>query len=203
MQVKRLEDALGQPVLSRSKGGGVELTPHGHYLLTRLLLADGSARTPTRVVSVSSAGHRLARRLPWDDLQGARGWRQTPAYAQSKLAQILFTTELARRFGPRGVVAHACHPGFVRTHFGGDGDVAGLSATAVRASMVFAITPAKGARTSIYLATAPEPARSNGGYWARSRPARPSRAARDATAAHRLWELSEALVREAGSAVPT
>ena len=122
------------------------------------------------------------------------------AYGQSKLAQILFTREIARRFGGRGVIAHAAHPGVVRSNFAEDGDTHGIQRLTVRAFSIFGVSPADGAKTSIHLACSEEAGRANGGYWVRSKEHRPSKAARDDEAAGRLWKVSEDLVTAAGAA---
>ncbi len=172
----------------------------GHFLFTRRLLAaleEGGreAGEPSRIVNVSSEAHRMSRGLAWDDLGcERRGYRELAVYADSKLANILFTRELARRLEGRGVVAHAVHPGVVGSSFGKDGDTRGWFAFGVKLVKPLLLTPAKGARTSIHTATSEDAARASGLYWSRSRPVKPSRAARDAEAAKRLWDVSEALV---------
>lgn len=172
-----------------------------HYLLTRKFLDACDGRAPGRIVSVTSIGHRAVRGMAWDDLQMDRGWTVSRAYGQSKLAQLLFTRELARRFGDRGVVAHAAHPGVVRSNFAEDGDTHGVNRLAVRAFSTFGVPPDVGARTSIYLASSDEAGRSNGGYWVRCKQHRPSTAARDAEAARRLWDRSEELLTATGIAL--
>jgi NAD(P)-dependent dehydrogenase (short-subunit alcohol dehydrogenase family) len=172
-----------------------------HYLLTRRLLEALEGSAPNRIVSVSSFGHRAVKGMNWDDLQLEHGWSVSRAYGQSKLAQILFTCEIARRFAGRGVIAHAAHPGVVRSNFAEDGDTHGFQRFTVRAFSVFGVSPAVGARTSIHLATSEEARRRNGGYWARSKPREPSKAARDDAAAARLWEVSEELVTATGVAL--
>jgi retinol dehydrogenase-12 len=173
-----------------------------HYLLTRLLLGSLLRAAPSRIVNVTSVGHRFVRGMDWDDLQYERRWSPRDAYGQSKLAQILFTRELARRFGGDGVVAHAAHPGFVRTRFGADGDTYGGAATLLRVGKLVSVSPAHGAKTSIHLATSPQAALSNGGYWARAKPGHPSRAAKDDASARRLWDVSERLITGVGIRVP-
>ena len=169
-----------------------------HYVLTRRLLDALGGTAPNRIVSVTSFGHRAVKGMNWDDLQLERGWTVSRAYGQSKLAQILFGREIARRYGGRGVVAHAAHPGVVRSNFAEDGDTHGIQRLTVRAFSVFGVSPSTGARTSVYLASSDEAARSNGGYWVRGRQREPSNAARDDAAARRLWEVSEDLVSATG-----
>jgi NAD(P)-dependent dehydrogenase (short-subunit alcohol dehydrogenase family) len=172
-----------------------------HYVLTRRLLDAPGAGAPDRIVNVTSVGHRAVSAMNWDDLQLEHGWSAARAYGQSKLAQILFTRELARRFGGRGIIAHAAHPGVVRTRFAADGDTHGIQRLVVRAGSVFGISPAAGARTPVHLASSGEAAAVNGRYWRRSRPHHPSRAAMDADAATRLWDVSEGLAAAAGVAL--
>ncbi len=162
----------------------------GPFLLTNLLRGLLERSAPARVVTVSSAAHRQVRAIPWDDLaRGNAGHGQT--YPVSKLLNILFTAELARRLAGTGVTANSLHPGFVRTHLGRD--VTGLLGTVVRLLLRFQPSPATGAQTSVYLASAPEVASTTGGYFVKCRPAQPSSLATDAQAAARLWALSEQL----------
>jgi NAD(P)-dependent dehydrogenase (short-subunit alcohol dehydrogenase family) len=164
------------------------------FLLTRELLdhlAPGA-----RIVVVSSEAHRGAR-LRLDDLQLERGYSGSLAYANSKLANILFTRELAHRLESRPVTANALHPGVIRTglldnYFQEYGWAGRLLR---RLSGLFTVSEEKGAETTIHLATSPEVDGVTGGYFKRCRPARPSAAGRDEYAAERLWELSEELVR--------
>jgi NAD(P)-dependent dehydrogenase (short-subunit alcohol dehydrogenase family) len=167
----------------------------GPFLLTTLLSEQLAAGDRTRVVNVASAAHSSARRgLDFDDLQSTRRYGTFSVYAKSKLANILFTRELARRWEDRGITANAVHPGLVASDFGRDGDMSRLAGLAWPLIRPFANTPEQGARTQIYVASAPELEGVTGGYWAKSAPATPSAAARDDTAAARLWEVSEQLV---------
>ncbi len=135
---------------------------------------------------MASAAHKQVRAIPWDDLAGAG-----QPYPLSKLLNILFTAELARRLAGTGVTANCLHPGFVRTALGRD--VTGAMGAAVRLVVRLQPGPEKGARTSLYLATSAEVAEVTGGYFVTCRPARPSALARDPGAAERLWALSESL----------
>lgn len=170
----------------------------GPFLLTNLLLDRLRQRAPSRIVNLSSFGHRAAPAMRWSDLQFDHGYNAFGAYGQSKLANILFTRALARRFPAAEVTANACHPGAVRTHLGRDGDTTGvlglMSFTVMRP---FYVSPTRGARTQVFLASAPEMAGKTGGYYVRCREHRPSRAARDDEAADRLWKISEQLVGRA------
>jgi NAD(P)-dependent dehydrogenase (short-subunit alcohol dehydrogenase family) len=159
------------------------------FLLTNelrgLLVGSGNAR----VVTVSSAAHKQVRRIPWEDM--ARGVEPGQAYPLSKLLNILFTVELARRLSGTGVTANCLHPGFVRTALGRD--VTGALGAALRLVLRLRPGPATGAATSIYLASSPEVAGVTGGYFVKCKRARPSALATDADAAARLWTLSEEL----------
>jgi NAD(P)-dependent dehydrogenase (short-subunit alcohol dehydrogenase family) len=173
----------------------------GPFLLTTLLLDRIVASAPSRIVNVSSTAHRSARRgLDFDDLQSTSHYAAMQAYARSKLANILFTTELARRLRGSGVTVNAVHPGTVATGFARDDDATGVLAFGVKVIKPFALTPEKGARTSIYLAASPDVADVTGGYFVKRRQAQPSAAARDEAAAARLWAVSEQLVSEASPA---
>jgi NAD(P)-dependent dehydrogenase (short-subunit alcohol dehydrogenase family) len=166
----------------------------GHFLLTQLLLERLEASAPSRVVVLASDAHRMAiRGLNFDDLQSTRHYRAFDAYAKSKLANVLFTRELARRLEGTGVTANCAHPGYVNSHFGRDGDY-GFEGFQQLGARLFAISPEEGARTSVHLASAPELTTATGGYYAKSKLRNPSKAARDDAAAGRLWEESERLV---------
>ncbi len=173
----------------------------GHYLLTRRLLNAHGDVAPNRIVNVSSAGHRAVKGMSWEDLQLERGWTAPRAYGQSKLALILFTREIARRLGGRGVIAHAAHPGVVRSNLGEDGDTRGVQRLTLRAISIFGISATKGAKSSIRLACSEEADQSNGRYWVRTKQHLPSKAARDDEAARRLWKVSEDLVTATGAAL--
>ncbi len=174
----------------------------GHFYLTNLLLDRLLAGEPSRIVSLTSVGHHAARRgMRFDDLQSEQGYEGFEAYCRSKLANLLFTRELARRTQGSAVTANAAHPGGVRSSFGMDGDLAGMSAWGIRLVRPFEISPRRGARTSIFLASSPEVAAKTGMYWVRSKPGHMSRQARDEAAAARLWDESEKLCTSAGFAL--
>lgn len=170
----------------------------GHFLLTRLLLERLKASAPARIVNLASDAHRGARKgLDFDDLQRTRGYSLMAVYSESKLANIYYTRELARRLEGTGVTVNAVHPGVVATGFARDGDTTGILRALVSLIRPFLLSEAKGARTSIYVATSPELEGKSGGYYAKSRPAKPTSVAMDDDAARRLWEVSEALVEQA------
>lgn len=165
----------------------------GPFLLTNLVLSNLKAAAPSRVINVASAAHRGGR-LNFDDLHAERGYRGMSVYGTSKLCNILFTRELARRLEGTGVTAYSLHPGTVRTGFGRDGDTRGLFAIGVKIGGVFFKSPAQGARTTVHLATAPDVEARSGEYFMSSKVSKPSRAAIDDDDARRLWEVSEQLV---------
>jgi NAD(P)-dependent dehydrogenase (short-subunit alcohol dehydrogenase family) len=167
----------------------------GHFLLTQLLLDQIRASAPSRIVVVSSHAHKQARKgLDFDDLQSERGYSPFGVYAKTKLANIYFTRELARRLEGAGVTANALHPGFVASRFGRDGDGGFLAEIAMTLGRPLAQSPEKGARTSVYLASSPDVDGVSGAYFYRCRQTRPSSVALDDEAARRLWALSEELV---------
>jgi NAD(P)-dependent dehydrogenase (short-subunit alcohol dehydrogenase family) len=167
----------------------------GPFLLTNLLLDRIRASAPARIVNVSSTAHSAARKgIPFDDLQSTRRYRTMRVYGQSKLANILFTLELARRLQGTGVAVNSLHPGTVRTGYGADGDAKGFLAFGIKISGPFFLSPAKGARTSIYLACSPEVEGVSGEYFVKCKARRPKRQANDREAAERLWRVSEELV---------
>ena len=168
----------------------------GHFLLTDLLLERLRASAPARVVVVSSTAHKSARQgLDFDDLQAENKYRWAQAYSKSKLANIYFARELSRRLDGSGVTVNALHPGFVRSEFGRGGDLGGIYGWGIKyLASPFAISPEKGARTTIYLASSPEVESVSGGYFYKCKPTAPSTVARDDDAASRLWDASEKLV---------
>jgi retinol dehydrogenase-12 len=161
------------------------------FLLTTLLRPLLERSAPARVVTVASAVHKQVRSIPWDDLARGRPSRQNLAYPLSKLLNVLFTTELARRLAGTGVTANCLHPGFVRSELGRD--VGSGLAPMLRLVLAVTPSPAQGAKTSVYLASSPEVDGVTGKYFAKSRPARPSTLALDSAAASRVWTVSEEL----------
>lgn len=165
----------------------------GPFLFTNLLLERLKASAPARIVNVASQAHRGSKGLDFDDLQAKRRFSSLRAYGDSKLANILFTIELARRLGG-SVTANAVHPGVVRSGFGRDGDARGLLRYAIAIARPFMIGPVKGAETSIHVAVAPELEGVTGRYFMKKKEASPTAYARDAAAARRLWDESARLV---------
>jgi len=167
---------------------GLELTfatNHMAYVvLTRGLRERLLASAPARVVNTSSNAHTRAR-LDFDDLQSAHGYRGFKVYGRSKLCNVLYTRELARRWAGTGVTANSLHPGFVATRFADQSG--GLFSYVVRVAKLFAISQEKGADTIVYLASSPEVAHVSGAYFYKCHPATPSKEAQDDAAARRLW----------------
>jgi NAD(P)-dependent dehydrogenase (short-subunit alcohol dehydrogenase family) len=171
----------------------------GPFLLTRLLLDRITESPQGRIVNVSSTAHTSARRgLDFDDLQSTGDYRSMAVYAKSKLANIYFTTELARRLRDTEVTANCLHPGVVASGFGRDGDTRGIIAFGLKLIAPFVLSSEKGALTSVYLASAPDVARVSGQYFVKCKPRPTSKVAGDEKAARRLWEVSEQLVAGAG-----
>jgi NAD(P)-dependent dehydrogenase (short-subunit alcohol dehydrogenase family) len=174
----------------------------GHFLLTERLLpqlraaAADQPKGEVRVLNTSSSAHEVSRGFNWNDLQSLETYVSVLAYANAKLANILFTRVLARRLAADGIVAHAMHPGMVDTNFASYGDQA--MQTYFEANKAKAITPATAADTLVWLAVDPEPGRTSGGYFHNRAPMTPSAAAQDDEAAERLWRESEMLIAEAG-----
>jgi len=162
------------------------------FLLTTLLLDRLKNSETARVVTVSSNVHAYGS-VDFDDLQGERSYAGGRAYNQSKLANVLFTYELARRLHGSGVTATAVHPGVVSTSFGAE-DPARLQHLLLPFVRPFMKSPARGASTSIYAASAPELRTVTGRYFANSKPKRSSKRSHDLAAADRLWHTSADLV---------
>lgn len=167
------------------------------FLLTNLLL--GLLRQTTamygeaRIVNVSSDAHQ-GKRLDFEDLQNGQRYRGMDVYGQSKLANLYFTFELARRLAGSGVTANALHPGFVGTNIGAN-NIPLAGGLLKRVINLFARRdPEKGAETSVYLATSPEVGGVSGRYFVDCEAVPPSRVARDEAAAARLWARSAEMV---------
>ncbi len=171
-----------------------------HFLLTNLLLDLLKASAPARIVNVSSRSH-MGATIDFDDPHKENGYRGLSAYGQSKLANVLFTRELARRLQGTGVTANSLHPGLVRTGFGrNNGGAIGALIRVFQARVLqivpipFILTPEQGAETSIYLASSPDVESVTGKYFVRKEPVPSSESSSDPALAARLWQLSEELV---------
>jgi NAD(P)-dependent dehydrogenase (short-subunit alcohol dehydrogenase family) len=173
---------------------GIELTwAVNHlapFLLTTLLLDRLKASVPARIITTASGAHQGAR-VPFDDVNAGRSYRSFGRYGETKLANILFTAELARRLEGTAITANCYHPGLVATGFNrGNGLLTDIGMTALNL-MARARTPAVGADTLVWLATSAEAANVSGKYFFDRQQRQPSQEAQDMQAARRLWELSE------------
>ncbi len=176
----------------RESTDGIEMTwalNHlSYFLFTHELLDLLKASAPARIVNVASAAHHRGT-INFDNLEGHSSYSGRNAYAQSKLANILFTSELARRIAGSGITANALHPGFVRTRIGSNNGL--LVRLVIRAMMrTSGISVADGGKTSVYLATSPDVEGVSGGYYDRCAPARSSPESLDESIARRLWQVS-------------
>ena len=162
------------------------------FLLTDLLLDRLKASAPARIVTVSS-GAQTTGKLNFDDLQGETGYSGMRAYSQSKLANVVFTYELARRLQGTGVTANTLHPGLVRTSFAAEDGPAFLKVLTPIVRPVMK-SPERGAVTSVYLASAPEAESMTGQYFINRKPKKTQKGSYDPALWSRLWEVSEELV---------
>jgi NAD(P)-dependent dehydrogenase (short-subunit alcohol dehydrogenase family) len=157
-----------------------------YFVVTNLLLPQ--LKPGARIVSTASDAHRGAR-LDFDDLQSGRRYSGFSVYGKSKLCNILFTRELARRLEGSGATANCLHPGFVATRFGDASG--GLFQTVIGlGKSTVALSPEEGARTILYLASSPEVEGKSGGYYVKCKPATPTREAQSDADARRLWDIS-------------
>jgi NAD(P)-dependent dehydrogenase (short-subunit alcohol dehydrogenase family) len=167
---------------------------HMAYFVVTEALRERLA-APARIVNTASDAHHGAA-VDFDDLQLQKGFSATKAYNRSKLCNILFTRELARRLRGTGVTANSLHPGFVATRFGDESG--GLISRLVWVAKFFAISPERGAKTIVHLASSPDVAGLTGQYFFECHPVKPARAALDDRAASLLWERSAALAGTKG-----
>jgi len=159
-----------------------------YFVLTNLLLPKIGAGA--RIVSTDSDAHKGAK-LDFSDMQSSHHYSGFAVYGRSKLCNILFTRELARRLQGTGITANCFHPGFVATRFGNE--AGGALSIGIRAAKTFALTPEEGAQTMVYLASSPDVADVSGGYFVKCKPATPAREAQNDSDARRLWEISAEL----------
>jgi NAD(P)-dependent dehydrogenase (short-subunit alcohol dehydrogenase family) len=169
----------------------------GYFLLTEELLDLLKKSAPSRIVNVASEAHRQVGGIDFDDpMFEKRGYGGFASYGQSKLANILFTRELAKKLEGTGVTANSLHPGVIASGFGRNNKGAfGWIMRNVAAP--FLGSEENGAKTSVYLASSPDVEGKTGLYWKSSHEARPTRAGQDDEAAKRLWKLSEELIQKA------
>jgi NAD(P)-dependent dehydrogenase (short-subunit alcohol dehydrogenase family) len=158
-----------------------------YFVVTNLLLDRLKATAGARIVSTSSDAHRRAK-LDFNDLQCEKHYSGVGMYGRSKLMNILFTRELARRLTGTGVTANCFHPGFVATRFGDANG--GLPAVGLKLAKKFALSPEEGAKTLIFLASAPEVASVTGAYFHKCKPVTPTAEAQNDADARRLWDVS-------------
>jgi retinol dehydrogenase 14 len=162
------------------------------FLLTNLLRERLTASAPARIVTVSSGAQSLGR-IDFDDLQGERDYSGQRAYNQSKRANVMFTYELARRLDGTGVTANVLHPGVTRTDFSAEDSPRWMEIIGP-VGRPFMKSPARGAATSIYLASSQEVEGVTGQYFANRKPRKSSADSYDTAAALRLWQVSADLV---------
>ena len=158
-----------------------------YFVVTNLLLERLKATAGARIVCTASDAHKRAK-LNFSDLQSEKDYTGFGMYGRSKLMNILFTRELARRLAGTGVTANCLHPGFVATRFGDASG--GVSSLAIKAAKKFALTPEEGAETIIYLASSPEVAGVTGKYFYKCKEAAPTAEAQNDADARRLWDIS-------------
>ncbi len=194
-----LVNNAGALFLTRQESAdGIEMTfalNHlAYFLLTNLLLDALKASAPARIINVSSGGHRRGR-IDFDDPQGKQRYNGLQAYRQSKLANLLFTYELANRLQGTGVTVDAVNPGFVATNFGFSNFRLnqGLMSLLIRLYRLAAVSPEQGAQTSIYLAASPDVEGLTGKYFQKQTAIPSSEASYDTAAASRLWQVSAEL----------
>ena len=164
----------------------------GHFLLTKELLelmGKGS-----RIVNVASGAHKTGK-IHFDDINLTKRFNVIKAYSQSKLANVLFTRELARRVADRGITVNCCHPGAVATNIGIDRDT-GFGKTITGLLKPFFQTPMEGARTAIFLASDKSVENITGGYFYKCKIAKSSKRSKSKKLAKKLFELSEKLVSD-------
>jgi len=170
-----------------------------YFLFTNLLVGKLRASAPARIINTSSSAHGLAK-WEWDNLQGERRYSQWRAYGNSKLANLYFTYELARRLAGTGVTVNAVHPGLVRSNFGKSASPA--MRAAIAAARPLAKNVVEGAATTVWAATDPGLSNSTGKFLSRCALTRSSDESYDGPTARRLWELSERLTGLGASPAP-
>lgn len=190
-----LNNAGGSFMQRQLSVDGIEMTfalNHlAYFLLTNLLLDTINASSPARIINVSSGAHTSGK-IEFDNLQGERAYG-FGAYPNSKLANILFTVELARRLEGTGVTVNALHPGFTSTGFGKNNGRVMSALVSIFAPLV-ARSPAKGAATSVYLASSPDVEGITGKYFYDSQIIPAAAQATDMAVANRLWDVSAEMV---------
>ncbi|GHO78230.1 short-chain dehydrogenase [Ktedonobacter sp. SOSP1-85] len=218
-QVRRAASSFTQKytqlhVLINNAGGlksEREMTPDGleyafatnylaPFLLTQLLLDTLKASVPARIINVSSAGHTLGQ-IDFANLQGERRYSPSRAYADSKLAQLYYTYELADRLKGTGITVNALHPGAVATNF--NDNLRGLVRLIGTFNNLVGTSAEKGAQTTLYLATSPEVEGVSGKYFSKCKQTPSSKRSYDVAVRKRLWHVSEELIRPYASLTHT
>lgn len=175
---------------------GLELTfatnHMAYFVITNILLPNLKAAGNARIVSTASDAHRSGR-VDFDDLQSKKHYSSFGVYGTSKLQNILFSRELARRLEGTDVTSNCLHPGFVGTRFGQNNAKSGFMKMVAKIAMSFGIRPEEGAKTIIYLASSPEVEGKSGGYYYKCKLAAPTAAAQSDADAKRLWDISHDL----------
>ena len=189
---------LGERRVTEDGVEGTFATNHiGYFLLTNLLLDVIEASAPARIVNVASEAHHTTN-LDFDDLQyERRSYSPMGAYGASKLANIAWSAELARRHEGKGVTANSLHPGVIASNFGQSGP--GWMRFGMKLVAPLLTHPAKGAATALYLATSPDVEGVTGKYWKNKKAVTPNRQARDPETGRRLWDVSKALVEKSAA----
>ena len=162
-----------------------------YFLLTNLLLDVLKSSAPSRIVNVSSTAQSIGH-INFADLQGEKSYNGMRAYGQSKLANVLFTYELARRLAGSGVTVNCLHPGFVASNFANE--AGGWITSGFKIAKLFAISPEKGAETAIYLASSPEVEGISGKYFIKRKEAKSTSESYNVSIRQHLWEVSADLV---------
>jgi len=160
----------------------------GYFLITHYLLDLIRKGTDKRIVNVSSEAHRFVKELDWDNLQGEKSFSEFQAYGIAKLGNIFFSNKLAQMLEAEGITSNALHPGMVKTNFGNEGGW--LTKLIMPVFGLFALTPAKGAATSIYLAQSPKAEGVTGKYFDKKAPKETTALAEDQGITDRFWDLS-------------
>ncbi len=192
-----LVNNAGAVFLSRQESvDGLEMTfatnHMAYFVVTNILLDRLKAAGNARIVSTASDAHK-AGKLDFGDLQLRSKYRTVTAYGNSKLCNILFTRELAKKLAGSGVTATCLHPGFVGTRFGQNNAKSGFMKFIARTAMSFGLKPEEGAKTIIWLASSPEVEGQSGGYYYKCKRTMPAAAGQDDSDAKRLWEMSAAI----------
>ncbi len=164
----------------------------GHFLLTNLLLDELKATAPSRIINITSSAH-YGTHIDFEDLQGEKKYSGYHAYSQSKLANVLFTYQLAKQLQGTGVTVNCLHPGVVRTGFGKD--QRGLMSVAVRIGSPFMMSAEKAAEAVLYLATSPELENVSGKFFSKGHEKKSSTQSYDAASAEKLWRISAELTK--------